>query len=86
MAKKKSARKKTARKKPIPRPHSSIVVDGPDRAPSRAMLHAVGFSRKDFDKPQIGIGVPLVEGNLCNVHAYELGSAIIFSLQDVCAR
>jgi hypothetical protein len=24
------------------RPHSSILVDGPDRAPSRAMLYPVG--------------------------------------------
>lgn len=42
----------------------------------RAFYWGLGFSEEDFDKPQIGIGIPLVEGNLCNVHAYELGSAI----------
>ena len=26
------------------RPFSSIVLDGPDRAPSRAMLYPVGFT------------------------------------------
>ncbi len=38
----------------IPRPHSSIVVDGPERAPSRSMLYPVGFRPEDFSKPQIG--------------------------------
>lgn len=30
------------------RTFSSKVVDGMERAPSRAMLHAVGFSNEDF--------------------------------------
>ncbi len=34
---------------------SSIVVDGPERAPSRAMLRAVGFEDADFARPQVGI-------------------------------
>jgi hypothetical protein len=37
------------------RPYSSQVVDGTERAASRAMLHAVGFKRSDFSKPQVGI-------------------------------
>ena len=37
------------------RTFSSQVVDGMERAPSRAMLHAVGFTNEDFKKPQIGI-------------------------------
>ena len=37
------------------RKHSSIVLDGPDRAPSRAMLYPVGIKREDFDKPQVGV-------------------------------
>jgi len=37
------------------RKYSSIVVDGVERAPSRAMLRAVGFEDADFNKPQIGI-------------------------------
>ncbi len=32
-----------------------MVVDGVERAPSRAMLRAVGFEDNDFKKPQIGI-------------------------------
>ena len=34
--------------KPLPRRHSFIVLDGPDRAPSRAMLYPVGFKAEDF--------------------------------------
>ena len=37
------------------RQHSSIVVDGADRAPSRAMLRAVGFTDADFQKPVVGV-------------------------------
>ena len=37
------------------RPYSSKVVDGDDRAPSRAMLYAVGFEKEDFKKPQVAI-------------------------------
>ena len=66
--KKKSARKKSAAKKSFPRPHSSIVVDGADRAPSRAMLHAVGFGRKDFEKPQIGVASTWSMVTPCNMH------------------
>lgn len=37
-----------------------------------AFYYALGMTEEDFDKPQIGIGVPLLDGNPCNVHAYEL--------------
>ncbi len=42
----------------------------------RAFFHGLGFSDEDFQKPQVGIGVPLLEGNLCNVHAQELAGLI----------
>ena len=37
------------------RPHSAIMLDGPNRAPSRAMLYPTGFKTSDFEKPVIGI-------------------------------
>ena len=37
------------------RPHSSIVTDGPDRAPARSMLRPVGFTDADFQKSVVGI-------------------------------
>ena len=47
---------------------SSIVVDGVERAPSRAMLRAVGFKDADFKKPQIGIASTWSMVTPCNMH------------------
>lgn len=41
-----------------------------------AFYYGLGLTDADFDKPQIGIGVPLLDGNLCNVHAYALARQI----------
>src|SRR6188472_1592349 len=54
------------------RPHSSKVLDGPARAPGRAMLHAVGFTREDFAKPQVGICSTWSQVTPCNVHIDDL--------------
>src|SRR5919112_1245552 len=73
------------------RPHSSKVLDGPERAPGRAMLHAVGFTRDDFAKPQVGVCSTWSQVTPCNMHIDELarhaaagadaagGKAIIFN-------
>ena len=50
------------------RPFSSVVVDGVERAPSRSMLRAVGFSDADFKKPQIGIASTWSMVTPCNMH------------------
>lgn len=73
------------------RRHSGPVVDGVTRAPSRAMLRAVGFSDADFGKPQVGIASTWAEVTPCNMHINELareaaagadkagGKAVIFN-------
>jgi len=73
------------------RTFSSQVVDGMERAPSRAMLHAVGFSNDDFKKPQIGIASTWSMVTPCNMHINTLadnaakgvnqaeGKAVIFN-------
>src|SRR5580765_3535310 len=79
------------KKSPNPlRPHSTIVVDGPERAPSRAMLYPVGFKPEDFSKPIIGIASTWSMVTPCNMHIDQLareaevganaagGKAIIF--------
>jgi dihydroxy-acid dehydratase len=77
------------------REYSSQVVDGADRAASRAMLHAVGFSDKDFKKPQIGIASTWNMVTPCNMHIDKLawaaatgadgagGKGIIFGVSGV---
>ncbi len=57
------------------RSFSSIVVDGMERAPSRAMLHAVGFKNEDFKKPQIGIASTWSMVTPCNMHINNLADA-----------
>jgi len=51
---------------------SSLVVDGMERAPSRAMLHAVGFKNEDFKKPQIGVASTWSMVTPCNMHINRL--------------
>ena len=55
-------------KKNDSRKFSSQVVDGMERAPSRAMLHAVGFNDNDFKKPQVGIASTWAMVTPCNMH------------------
>ncbi|MCC5849906.1 MAG: dihydroxy-acid dehydratase [Verrucomicrobia bacterium] len=50
------------------RPYSSHITEGPERAASRAMLHAVGFDRGDFAKAQVGIASTWSMVTPCNMH------------------
>ena len=54
------------------RQFSSLVVDGMERAPSRAMLYPVGFTDADFKKPQIGIASTWSMVTPCNMHINRL--------------
>lgn len=54
------------------RRYSRVVVDGVEQAPSRAMLRAVGFTEKDFSKPQIGIASTWSMVTPCNMHIDQL--------------
>lgn len=68
------------------RPHSSIVVDGPDRAPARAMLRAVGFEDSDFKKPQVAVASSPSDMTPCNVHLGELGEHARKGINDAGGR
>ena len=52
----------------IAREHSSLLLDGPSRAASRAMLYPVGFSDKDFTKSIVGIASTWSMVTPCNMH------------------
>jgi dihydroxy-acid dehydratase len=58
------------------RTFSSQVVDGMERAPSRAMLHAVGFTNDDFKKPQIGVASTWSMVTPCNMHINKLADEV----------
>ncbi|MEC9376311.1 MAG: dihydroxy-acid dehydratase [Pseudomonadota bacterium] len=54
------------------RRYSSVIVDGVEQAPSRAMLRAVGFTDADFKKSQIGIASTWSMVTPCNMHIDKL--------------
>jgi dihydroxy-acid dehydratase len=58
----------------VDRPRSHMVTDGPERAPARAMLRAVGFSEEDFGKPQVGVASSWNEVTPCNYHLGKLAA------------
>ena len=74
-----------------PRPFSSILFDGDERAAARAMLYPVGFKEEDFKKPLIGVASTWSDVTPCNMHIDKLalesekgvneggGKAIIFN-------
>ena len=56
------------------RKYSSVVIDGYERAASRAMLYPVGFKKEDFKKPQVGIASTWSMVTPCNMHINDLAS------------
>ncbi|MDA9801066.1 dihydroxy-acid dehydratase [Candidatus Pseudothioglobus singularis] len=54
------------------RKYSSVVIDGYERAASRAMLYPVGFKKEDFNKPQVGIASTWSMVTPCNMHINDL--------------
>src|SRR5215212_6604093 len=49
------------------RPRSREVTEGPERAPARAMLRAIGMTADDWDKPQVGVASSWNEVTPCNM-------------------
>jgi dihydroxy-acid dehydratase len=52
----------------LPRPRSSVVFDGPDRAHSRAYMKGIGFDDDALSRPTIGIANTWTEAMPCNFH------------------
>ena len=51
-----------------PRPRSHVLVDGPDRAPARAMMRGAGYTDADFTRPLIGVVHSWIEIMPCTMH------------------
>ncbi|MEC7559721.1 MAG: dihydroxy-acid dehydratase [Pseudomonadota bacterium] len=68
------------------RPYSSLVVDGVEQAPSRAMLYPTGFKKEDFSKPQIGIASTWSMVTPCNMHINELAEAAAMGADEAGAK
>ena len=56
--------------------YSKAVTQDPTQPAAQAMLHAIGMTDEDFQKPLIGIASTGYEGNPCNMHLNDLALQI----------
>jgi dihydroxy-acid dehydratase len=56
--------------------NSAALTDGPDRAPARAMLKAIGFTDEDLAKPLIGVATTWIETMPCNINQRRLAELV----------
>ena len=59
-----------------PKHRSRDLVDGPSRAPARAMLKAVGFTDDDLSRPLVGVANTWIEIMPCNYHLRRLSEKV----------
>jgi dihydroxy-acid dehydratase len=52
----------------LPRPRSSRVFDGPERAHARAYMKGIGFDDEALSRPTIGVANTWIEAMPCNFH------------------
>src|SRR5207237_5005264 len=55
---------------------SAALTNGPDRAPARSMLKAIGFTDDDLARPLIGVGTTWIETMPCNFNQRELAQRV----------
>ncbi len=55
---------------------SAALTDGPDRAPARAMLKAVGLTDDDLAKPLVGVSTTWIETMPCNLNQRALAQRV----------
>ena len=56
--------------------NSLALTEGPDRAPARAMLRAVGLTDDDFTRPLIAVANTWSEITPCNYHLRDLAASV----------
>ncbi|MFQ5992837.1 MAG: dihydroxy-acid dehydratase [Nitrospiraceae bacterium] len=56
--------------------NSRQLLDGPGRAPARAMLKAVGFTDDDLSRPLVGVANTWIEIMPCNYHLRRLSERV----------
>ena len=56
--------------------YSRIITQSKKNGSAQAMLYALGLSKEDLEKPQIGIGTVWFEGNPCNSKLDQLSTLV----------
>ncbi len=59
-----------------PKSRSHAITTGPNRAPARAMLKAVGFTDEDLRRPIVGVANTWIEIGPCNYHLRRLAAKV----------
>jgi dihydroxy-acid dehydratase len=59
-----------------PRPRSSVVFDGPDRAHARAYMKGIGFDDDALSRPTVGVANTWIEAMPCNFHLRGLAAHV----------
>jgi dihydroxy-acid dehydratase len=61
---------------------SRKAVEGPARAPHRAMYKAMGLTNEDLDRPLIGVSSTCNEATPCNIHLGQLAQSAKRGVKD----
>lgn len=56
--------------------YSQRVTQDESQPAAKAMLHAIGLTKEDLEKPQVGIVSTGYEGNPCNMHLNDLAQEV----------
>ncbi len=59
-----------------PKHKSHDLTEGPERAPARAMMKAVGFTDADLERPLVGVANTWIEVMPCNYHLRRLSERV----------
>ncbi|MBT5484340.1 MAG: dihydroxy-acid dehydratase [Gammaproteobacteria bacterium] len=62
--------------------YSRTITQDPSLPAAQAMLHAIGLTREDLNKGQIGIASTGWEGNPCNMHLNDLAKVVKQGVQE----
>lgn len=63
--------------------YSRHITQDPSQPAAQAMLHAIGLTDEDFQKPQIGIVSAGWDGNPCNMHLNMFGDHVKFHVNKL---
>ncbi len=61
---------------------SRKALDGPERAPHRAMYKAMGLTDEDLDRPLVGVSSTCNEATPCNIHLGRLAQSVKRGVKD----
>ena len=61
---------------------SRKAIEGPSRAPHRAMYKAMGLTNEDLDRPLIGVSSTCNEATPCNIHLGQLAQSAKRGVKD----